>query len=148
MLRSYVEEEGKDRSISVMSIQNHSFENEDFWNVREFKHLRDLIINFLPDMDILINELGEPRVLLGGKEDKKDAPFESFQVKIQGTLPWTWLKTLARDVSHDPFCPYLSDIAGSKDGSRHPEIMKFYAMIEKPNALSVTRFRTCSKCGS
>jgi hypothetical protein len=141
-LRRYIEGAHKEGSISLMSIRNSSFENGDFWHVREFKHLLDPILDFLPDMDVLINEWDEPRVLLRGKEDQKDAAFEGFQLKSYKNAYVDLVESPCKgrhyNVSHDPFRPYLSDVAGSKDVCRHPEIGKFYGMIESPNALSVT----------
>lgn len=144
-LRSYIGEACKEGSISMMSIRNHSFENEEFWHVREFKHLLNPILNFLPDMDVLINEWDEPRVLLGGKDNKNDSAFEEFQVKSYKNAYVDLIENPCKghifNVSHgydDPFHPYLSDVAGSKDVCRNPEIGKFYGMVESPNALSVT----------
>ena len=144
-LRNYIEEALKGRAISKFSIKSHKFTEDDFWHQKEFKYLLDPILNFLPDMDVLINEWDEPRVLLGGAQNTNDTTFKEFQLKSYKNAYVDLVENpcKGRNISFthdrdDPFSPYLSDVAGSKDVCRNPQFGKFYGMVQSPNALSVT----------
>ena len=146
-LRSYIEEASHGRAISKFSIRNNTFQKQEteIWHEKEFKYLLEPVLGLLPDMDVLINEWDEPRILLGGNENTNDTAFEEFQLKSykNAYLDLVGNPCKGRNISvshvHDePFHPYLSDVAGSKDVCRHPEIEEFYGLTQSPNALSVT----------
>lgn len=144
-LRGYIEEALKGPALSKFSIRNHKFEEGEFWHEREFKYLLEPILNLLPDMEVLINEWDEPRVLLGGSHNPNDTAFKGFQLKSykNAYVDLVERPCKGRNVSaghdHDnSFTPYLSDVAGSKEVCRHPEVGKYYGMVQSPNALSVT----------
>lgn len=150
-LKDYIRKamKGRDASPAIckIAVKNHQFEyvasnpDEGFWHQREFDTLLKPLAKYLPDLEILVNEWDEPRVLVGGDRNNEEG-FEDWVRKSYKNSYDDFVTTpcKGRNASHfeDSYHPYLFDVAASKDVCRTPEVGHFYGMVQSPNALYVT----------
>ncbi|KAF3308029.1 F-actin-capping protein subunit beta [Orbilia oligospora] len=92
------------------------------------------VLENLPDMTFLLNELDEPRVL-GSQPDKDDIIFQDY-----GRQPsWTRLTTSCQNISEQQQPHFLESITTSLDLCRNPAYQDQYGMFTSPCTFIATK---------
>jgi len=126
-----------------LSIRNHTVEKQGGWPLFEsaLDSLVASILDKLPDIDILFNNLDEPRVLLDKEHlDNGEQFYNRTRQNAWADIGYPCKeRKLSRDGANAPFDPYITNITESKDLCQHPENADKHGMILGADTLRLTK---------